>query len=275
MANSTTLPPRRADGTFRRDYSKILWAITGIVVPILIGAAISLVGLTPGEFLAARAAFIVAAIMPAAVCGYWLYMSRHPRPWKWLVGVAVAGYCLVGLLASQLWVSYRERLAGTVPLSASRASEPTAPAALPQPPVVHQYVKPFQGGDKEPTYIEPPQAMRSNPDKSPKVFVRIDILKAQTDLQNLTEDQFSSIYAPYIGKWVAMSGFVANISSYTQTITVALVSDRLLSVNALFDKKWTYNLNILKKGDAIAFVCNIDRLGINGLWLNSCQPIVQ
>jgi hypothetical protein len=58
---------------------EILWTVTGVVVPLLLGTAWAMVGLAPPEFWIARGCAGVAAFIFGATALVWLSTSGWPN----------------------------------------------------------------------------------------------------------------------------------------------------------------------------------------------------
>jgi hypothetical protein len=57
---------------------EILWTVTGIVVPLLLGTAWAMIGLTPPEFWIARGCVILAALVFGGTALAWAANSEWP-----------------------------------------------------------------------------------------------------------------------------------------------------------------------------------------------------
>ena len=73
----------------------ILWTVVGILVPVLVGAALSLMGLSPPEFLYARVCFVAAAVVLGSVDILWHAGTDHVLALRLAVGVPI--WLLIGV----------------------------------------------------------------------------------------------------------------------------------------------------------------------------------
>jgi hypothetical protein len=89
---------------------EILWTVTGVVVPLLLGTAWAMVGLVPPEFWVARIAIILAAIIFCGVALIWLVLLGWPILGRITVACAFGAASLVGASEALRWVNTRENL---------------------------------------------------------------------------------------------------------------------------------------------------------------------
>jgi hypothetical protein len=89
---------------------EIFWTVTGIVVPLLLGTAWAMVGLTPPEFWIARGCIGVAALIFGATALIWLAASGWPNTARVFVGVVLGAIAFVGFSEALRWVNFREGL---------------------------------------------------------------------------------------------------------------------------------------------------------------------
>ena len=87
---------------------EIAWGIVAAVCPLLVGAGISVLGMTPPEFMISRGCFILAATVLAGMGLFWELRTGQPFWWRVAAGVLIWGCSGVGLAESLRWVSYRE-----------------------------------------------------------------------------------------------------------------------------------------------------------------------
>jgi hypothetical protein len=87
---------------------EILWTVTGVAVPLLLGTAWAMVGLAPPEFWIARIAIILAAIIFCGTALIWLVLLGWPTLGRITVAVALGAVSLVGVSEALRWVNGRE-----------------------------------------------------------------------------------------------------------------------------------------------------------------------
>jgi hypothetical protein len=127
----------------------IAWTITGIAFSVLVAAAMTALGYSPGDFVAAQICFAIAAAWLGGMTTYWV-VKRWPLTTRNLV-LAALSYVLavVTLVGGFLYVAHREALAqastpgnvtvghdnnGNVCTSGANCTFTTSPAKAPDPP---------------------------------------------------------------------------------------------------------------------------------------------
>lgn len=89
---------------------EILWTLTGVAVPLLLGTAWAMVGLAPPEFWIARIAIILAAMIFCGTALIWLVLLGWPTLGRITVAVALGAVSLVGVSEALRSVNTRENL---------------------------------------------------------------------------------------------------------------------------------------------------------------------
>jgi hypothetical protein len=89
---------------------EILWTATGVIVPLLLGTAWAMVGLTPPEFWIARGCVILAALFFGGTTLAWATNSEWSPAARILIAFFVAGVGLVAFSESIHWINGRDNL---------------------------------------------------------------------------------------------------------------------------------------------------------------------
>jgi hypothetical protein len=89
---------------------EILWTVTGVLVPLLLGTAWAMMGLSPPEFWIARGCIGLAALIFGATSLLWLTAVGWPNAGRILVGAALGIFAFVGSSEALRWVNSREVL---------------------------------------------------------------------------------------------------------------------------------------------------------------------
>jgi hypothetical protein len=87
---------------------EILWTVTGVVVPLLLGTAWAMVGLTPPEFWIARGCAGLAALILGATALIWLSTSGWPNTARIFVGLVLGAAALITFSEVIRWINARE-----------------------------------------------------------------------------------------------------------------------------------------------------------------------
>jgi len=130
----------RKDG--RRTPIEIGWTVVGIVVPLLVGIAVSVVGLNPPESKAARTSLYSAALLLGGMEIVWYMQTGYSFFWRVAIACALCLSIGIGLPEGLRWVKRRELLivvpppAPEKPLTIVAPPTPAPPAAL-LDPIVH------------------------------------------------------------------------------------------------------------------------------------------
>jgi hypothetical protein len=83
---------------------EILWGAVSVAVGILVGAAFSVMGMSPPQFRLARGFFIVSAVILGAMSFLWEVQTDRPALWRIAVGVTLWVVIGVGLPECLRWV---------------------------------------------------------------------------------------------------------------------------------------------------------------------------
>jgi hypothetical protein len=106
----------------------ILWTIVGILVPLLVGAALSLIALSPPEFFYAKVCFIAAASVLFVMQVYWASTTSHGILGRLAVSVPILLLVGIGLPEALQWLNVRQN---------PQASAVHQPANEPENVVLH------------------------------------------------------------------------------------------------------------------------------------------
>jgi hypothetical protein len=87
---------------------EIAWGIVGVVAALLVGVGVSMVGLSPPEYLVARICFCLSAVVLGGTCMVWELRTQEPIWWRITAGVLVWICVGVGLPESLRWVGGRQ-----------------------------------------------------------------------------------------------------------------------------------------------------------------------
>lgn len=86
------------------------WTIIGVIFGIVIGAGVGMLGLTPPEFIMARACLLISAVMLGTMSLVWQFHTSQPTWWRISAGVALWLCIGIGLPESMRWVSRRQSI---------------------------------------------------------------------------------------------------------------------------------------------------------------------
>jgi hypothetical protein len=89
---------------------EILWTVAGILVPLLLGTAWAMIGLTPPEFWIARGCIILAAIIFAGVSLFWVVQSPWPNTARAIMAAVLGAVTLIVFSEALRWVNVREAI---------------------------------------------------------------------------------------------------------------------------------------------------------------------
>jgi hypothetical protein len=89
---------------------EIMWTIVGVMVPLLLGSAWAMIGLSPPEFWIARGAVLVAALIFSIASIYWVSALQWPNGPRLLVAAALGIAALVGFSECLRFINSREAL---------------------------------------------------------------------------------------------------------------------------------------------------------------------
>jgi hypothetical protein len=109
--------------------------------------------------------------------------------------------------------------------------------------------------------IDPPQAMRKNEDGSRRIFIRILPQEMAQNFEGRTANQAMSLIAPYLLKWIAISGVVRDAKTYGDGTTRIYFASKDLPVTvAEFEDKWKDTLSPINTGQTLRTVCRIAKI---------------
>ena len=89
---------------------EIMWTVVGVMVPLLLGSAWAMIGLSPPEFWIARFAIMAAAIILSIASIYWIANIQWPTGPRLLIGAALGIAALIGFSECLRFVNNRETL---------------------------------------------------------------------------------------------------------------------------------------------------------------------
>jgi hypothetical protein len=127
-----------------------------------------------------------------------------------------------------------------------------------------------------PVLLSTPQSLTLNADGSERVFVHVTPDEIKKNYEGHTEDQAKALNAPYLLKWMALSGIVQNsVTNRLGTLVDFTSAETILSgaysVQLSFGPEWKDKLNILKVGDVLDVVCRISDTTSIGMALDQCE----
>jgi hypothetical protein len=213
---------------------------------------------------------------PFAGLAIWEFSRTWSSPlitkWATGIGAVVAG---VVLLALYVWIA---------PTTQSIPIQPSAPLVVDNnaisPSHSEQHDDPSSHANtlNEIVLIDPPQSSRQNPNGTERVFVRVHPDDLQGFFSGHTDDQAKLLAAPFINKWIAITGPVYDIFSHSRpniieidVISTKMVSSALLVI--LFEMKWKDKIDTLRKGDKISAACRIYSIERIRIKLDRCELI--
>jgi len=108
-------------------------------------------------------------------------------------------------------------------------------------------------------------------DDKGREFVEADEAYLRNLFQTHTEVQAQTLVAPYIGKWTRVSGTVREVTQGPFDEMTVSLKDR----PPLYFKRerWQDRLSMLRRGDQIAAIGQIARIGDRGTSLDNCELI--
>jgi len=109
---------------------EIAWTIVGIIVPLLLGAMLTLVGLTPAEFRPARVCLILSAFILGGMEMVWQIQTGRTLWWRLVVGFVIFGLIGAGLPEGLRWIKKRENKVPTQPDGAVQSKADQKPPTL-------------------------------------------------------------------------------------------------------------------------------------------------
>jgi hypothetical protein len=129
--------------------------------------------------------------------------------------------------------------------------------------------------------VDPRASLRHNPDGSERIFVQITPDNLMGEFKTHTDEHAKEIVSRYIGKWMALSGTVHNISVDSRGGIEVDLTAGADAISALmngmlqlhFDSKWREKLNVLQKGNRINAVCQIHDIAQFIMAFGNCELI--
>jgi hypothetical protein len=89
---------------------ELAWTVVGILVPFLVGAAMNLVGMTPAHFRAARACFVLSAILLGGMSVMWQVTTMQPLWFRMVTGGSIGALIGIGVPEGFRWVGHRQTI---------------------------------------------------------------------------------------------------------------------------------------------------------------------
>jgi len=121
-----------------------------------------------------------------------------------------------------------------------------------------------------PRTVERPQPL-------PTVQRRLTIDVSLDDLRNLYKDKMTAegdrLFLPYRGKWTKVSGKVDDVSESLlgSRRVVHLANDKQGTTTLLFEPSWHDRLAVLRKGQVIFAICQIQAASVYSVQLDYCE----
>jgi hypothetical protein len=225
------------------------WDVIGWIIGFLIPIGVGVLAL--GEFRTARICFAISAMILWAKLIEWNYKSNlavAPRVLVCLVASAMIGW---SLFKAFNWVDSKR----TIPLIPDQK--------LAEGELAHNTV-PGDAGDTPP----PPR-------HGERIFLPDDITPEYLSClyNNHTQLQVDALAAPYLGKWMKLSGSVHDIErQYLDRYTVTLwVSGRRKLSTLTFQKEWKDRVSILKRESDVTAIGRLRAIYKDGLALEDCE----
>jgi hypothetical protein len=89
---------------------EIMWTIVGVMVPLLLGSAWAMIGLSPPEFWIARGSVLAAALIFSIASIYWISALHWPNGPRLLIAAALGIAALIGFSECLRFINSRETL---------------------------------------------------------------------------------------------------------------------------------------------------------------------
>ena len=178
------------------------------------------------------------------------------------------GVVAVALLEGAYWADYKlnapSRTGGSMQIQASPQSPmatPALPVSTPQP------------------ILRPPELARAataQQEPVPRIIVDRTPEQLLAQFQGVTNVQGRNRVAPYIGKWLAVSGPLGNVlGSYPDSVQVTFANRSMFDANDVYayfrEKKWSDQLEIKDKGDEISLIGRITDIDSQTVRLDNCE----
>ena len=85
-----------------------------------------------------------------------------------------------------------------------------------------------------------------------------------------TTAQVGQLLVPFLGKWMEITGTVGDV--HEQMILLNEYQPSLKNgVAMLFDAEWLERIAVLRRGDEVTVLGQIDRMDVLSLWLHHCE----
>lgn len=235
---------------------KVAAYIFTVVIPVVVAAMLPHIGLEFGL------PVILVSIVIGSVDFAWAYSTkRHGKAKVGAILLMAAGAGLFG--GGGIWFflgSQKQKPAAVEPASSAKNTSPTAPAFA---------------------LVDPRASLRHNPDGSERIFVQITPDNLMGEFKTHTDEHAKEIVSRYIGKWMALSGTVHNISVDSRGGIEVDLTAGADAISALmngmlqlhFDSKWREKLNVLQKGNRINAVCQIHDIAQFIMAFGNCELI--
>jgi hypothetical protein len=89
---------------------EIMWTITGVMVPLLLGTAWAMIGLSPPEFWIARGSVLAAALIFTASAIVWISNIQWPTGSRFIIAAALGLAAIIGFSECLRWINSREAI---------------------------------------------------------------------------------------------------------------------------------------------------------------------
>jgi asparagine N-glycosylation enzyme membrane subunit Stt3 len=109
---------------------EIAWTVVAVIVPLLVGVAMNLIGMTPAHFRAAKVCFITAAVLLGGMSIVWDSLTPKPFWFRLAVGISVGAIIGVGLPESIRWIAARKRAVSPVAPATEQKGQSDKPPTL-------------------------------------------------------------------------------------------------------------------------------------------------
>ena len=226
-----------------------------VVATAMYGAAFTMLGPTPDDYRRARFCFIAAGVIFGATAVMWDF-GNAPTATRLIVVGFIGAVSLIGIAEGVRLTYIRE---GATETASENVAEET--------PLANQVPRPA-------TPAPPPAA--AWPDR---IFVSKSITPAYLAkfYDDYTVVQADNMVAPYIGKWMSIEGPIGEIMpAGPNRILLAFANDdsapyphRMMT----FDEKWFDRLSIMKRGEVVTVVGEIQKIEPHVVSLTNCELI--
>ena len=121
--------------------------------------------------------------------------------------------------------------------------------------------------------FDPPAWAQKNDDGSLRIFVHETAVSLMTRFKSFTALQAEESSKPFVGKWMAVAGTVAEVRPLGGLITVRTVEGTIPPVFINFRVSESDSLKVFNPGNRIKAVCQIGLLDYERLWLENCRVV--